>query len=314
MTDSQVETQALTGTADSRSERERLMKAATYASVSVAVTLIAAKFAAWIATDSVSLLSTLVDSLLDAGASVINLIAVRHALQPADAEHRFGHGKAEALAALSQAAFICGSAAFLLLQAGERLFNPQAVTHPLVGYWVMGFSIVMTLGLVAFQRHVVRKTGSLAIRGDSIHYRMDLLVNAGVIVSLFLATGLGWNLADPVFAIGIVAYIFWGASEIGKTALNMLMDRELPDADRNRIRDIAREHPDVRDVHDLKTRTSGTRSFIQMHLEMDGAITLDAAHEISEAVMHEIEREFPDSEVLIHEDPEGVEERREYFD
>lgn len=290
------------------------MKAATYASVLVAVTLIGAKFAAWIATDSVSLLSTLVDSLLDAGASVINLVAVRHALQPADAEHRFGHGKAEALAALTQAAFICGSAVFLLLQAGERMFNPQVITHPVVGYWVMGFSMVMTLGLVAFQRHVVRQTGSLAISGDSMHYRMDLLVNAGVMVSLFLATSLGWNLADPIFAIGIVAYIFWGASKIGRTALNMLMDRELPDDERRRIRDIARQHPDVRDVHDLKTRASGIRSFIQMHLEMDGAITLNAAHEISEAVMHEIERAFPDSEVLIHEDPEGVDERREYFD
>jgi len=160
----------------------------------------------------------------------------------------------------------------------------------------------------------VRQTGSLAIRGDSIHYKMDLLVNVGVVVSLFLATSLGWSLADPVFALGIVAYIFWGASEIGRTALNMLMDRELPDDERHRIRDIARQHPGVRDVHDLKTRTSGTRSFIQMHLEMDGAISLNDAHEISEAVMHEIERAFPDSEVLIHEDPEGVEERREYFD
>lgn len=305
---------AVTISPDPHRDVERLMKLATYASVSVAMVLITAKFGAWVATDSISLLSTLVDSLLDAGASLVNLFAVRHALQPADAEHRFGHGKAEALAALTQAAFICGSAAFLLLQAGERLFNPRTIANSEIGYWVMGISIIMTMGLITFQKHVVKKTNSMAISSDSMHYQMDVLVNIGVVISLFLATQLGWTLADPIFAFGIVAYIFWGAWGIGSKALNMLMDRELPDDDRAHIIDIVRTHPDVRNVHDLKTRTSGTRTFIQMHLEMDGAITLEAAHEISEAVMHELERAFPNSEVIIHEDPEGVEELREYFD
>lgn len=305
---------AVTISPDPHRDVERLMKLATYASVSVAMVLITAKFGAWVATDSISLLSTLVDSLLDVGASLVNLFAVRHALQPADAEHRFGHGKAEALSALTQAAFICGSAAFLLLQAGERLFNPRSIANSEIGYWVMGISIIMTVGLITFQKHVVKKTNSMAISSDSMHYQMDVLVNIGVVISLFLATQLGWTLADPIFAFGIVAYIFWGAWGIGTKALNMLMDRELPDDDRAHIIEIVRTHPDVRNVHDLKTRTSGTRTFIQMHLEMDGAITLEAAHEISEAVMHELERAFPNSEVIIHEDPEGVEELREYFD
>ena len=292
----------------------RLLKAASYASVSVAAILIVAKFGAWLATDSVSLLSTLIDSLLDAAASLINLMAVHTALQPADREHRFGHGKAEPLAGLAQAAFVAGSAAFVLLQAAERLFRPRAIDNSEIGLAVMAFAIVLTLALVGFQRYVVRRTGSVAISADSLHYQADLLVNGSVMVSLLLASRLGWNLADPLFAVAIAGYILWGAWRIGRRALELLMDRELPEEDRRRIRDIAMAHPGVLDLHDMRTRSSGTRVFIQMHLELDGDMSLRDAHDISENVMHDVEAAFPDAEVLIHEDPEGVEEKRVEFD
>lgn len=291
----------------------RLMKAATYASVSVAAVLIVAKFAAWVMTGSVSMLSTLIDSLLDAAASLLNLVAVHHALSPADKEHRFGHGKAEALSGLAQAAFISGSAGFLLIEAVERLMNPKAIENAEIGYGVMALAIVMTVFLVAFQRHVVAKTGSVAIAVDSVHYRMDILVNISVIVSLLLSSrfNLGW--ADPVFALAIAGYILRGAWQIGIKAYHMLMDRELEDVERQAIKKIALDHPDVLGVHDLRTRSSGTRQFIQLHLEMDGSITLQEAHIISDAVEAKIMEAFPQSEVLIHEDPEGILEERAVF-
>lgn len=291
----------------------RLMKAATYASVSVAAVLIVAKFAAWVMTGSVSMLSTLIDSLLDAAASLLNLVAVHHALSPADKEHRFGHGKAEALSGLAQAAFISGSAGFLLIEAVERLMNPKAIENAEIGYGVMALAIVMTAFLVAFQRHVVAKTGSVAIAVDSVHYRMDILVNISVIVSLLLSSrfNLGW--ADPVFALAIAGYILRGAWQIGIKAYHMLMDRELEDVERQAIKKIALDHPDVLGVHDLRTRSSGTRQFIQLHLEMDGSITLQEAHIISDAVEAKIMEAFPQSEVLIHEDPEGILEERAVF-
>lgn len=294
-------------------ESQRLLKLATYASVSVAVILIICKTGAWLATDSVSLLSTLIDSLLDVLASIVNLIAVRHALQPADREHRFGHGKAEPLAGLAQSAFISGSAVFLLLQSAERLIWPREISSSEIGIVVMVFSIVLTLGLVGFQRFVIVKTASVAIKADSLHYQTDILVNFSVIISLLLASKLGWDLADPIFAIGIVAYIVWGAFGIGRSSLDLLMDHELPDEDRIRIREIALSHKDVVDIHDLRTRSSGQQSFIQLHLEMNGNISLFDAHEISDSVEISLQESFPTAEVLIHEDPEGVEEHRAEF-
>ncbi len=307
------DTSTLAGNRMPSEKAARLMRWATYASVSVASVLIAAKFAAWVVTDAVSLLSTLIDSLLDAVASLLNLIAVRHALEPADKEHRFGHGKAEALSGLAQAAFICGSAAFLLIEAGQRLANPQGIENTGIGYAVMVFAIVMTLALVLFQRHVVKQTGSVAIAADSTHYQMDVLVNISVIVSLALVSTLGWTWADPVFALAIAAYIVWGAWRIGMTAYNMLMDRELDDTERRAIQDIALAHPNVIGLHDLRTRRSGYQVFIQMHLEMDGEISLHDAHAISDAVEASVRGAFPNAEVLIHEDPEGIEEERAVF-
>jgi len=297
-----------------RASAGRLMKLATYAAVGMASTLIVVKFGAWLMTDSVSLLSTLIDSLLDVAASTVNLLAVRHALEPADEEHRFGHGKAESLAGLAQSAFISGSAVFLLLQAGERLFNPSPVHNTMIGYGVMAFSIVATIALVGFQKYVAKRTQSLAISADSAHYTMDVLVNISVIVSLFLASEMGWQIADPLFAIAISFYILHGAYEIGIEAYHVLMDRELPDEDREKIRTLAMKHPQVISLHDLRTRQSGPDVFIQMHLEMSGDMTLVQAHEIAEDVMHTIEAAYPRAEVLIHEDPAGIEEDHAFED
>ncbi len=304
---------AVPSSAPANERNGRLIRLAANASVAVASLLILAKLAAWLITDSVSLLSTLIDSLLDVGASLINLIAIRHALTPADAEHRFGHGKAEALAGLGQAAFVAGSAAFLLVQAGERLLRPRPLANPDIGIAVMVFSIVVTLALVVFQKYVARRTSSVAISADSLHYETDVLANAGVIVSLILVSRFGWPAADPLVAIAIVAYIIWGAWKIGARALHILMDRELPDADRAKIRTIAKSHPAVRGVHDLKTRSSGSHVFIQLHLELDGNMKLTDVHVVSEDVMKRIMTAYPNAEVIVHEDPEGVVEQRAVY-
>ncbi|MGE0121040.1 MAG: cation diffusion facilitator family transporter [Dongiaceae bacterium] len=296
-----------------RSEATLLMRRATYASVATALLLISAKAVAYVMTDAVSLLSTLLDSLLDAAASLVNLLAVRHALTPADREHRFGHGKAEPLAALGQSAFIAGSALFLLVQAGSRLVSPHPVANTVVGLAVMAISIAATLLLVLYQRAVIRRTGSLAIKADALHYASDLAVNASVVIALILTGMYGWQRADPIFAAGIGLYIMHTAWQIARSAFDMLMDRELPDADRGRIRGIALADPRVRAVHDLRTRAAGLTTFVQMHLEMDGGLTLAEAHAIADAVEANILRAFPGAEIIIHQDPAGLAESRPIY-
>jgi ferrous-iron efflux pump FieF len=297
----------------SSDQAKRLMQRATTAAVSVALVLIALKLAAWLITDSVSLLSSLADSAMDALASLVNLFAVRHALQPADSEHRFGHGKAEPLAGLGQAAFISASGVYLIFEAVNRLIEPRAIEQGALGLGVMVFSIAVTGALVAYQRSVVRRTDSLAIRADSVHYATDILVNAGVIVSLLLVMFLDWGAADPIVALIIAGFIIYSAFRIARESLNHLMDRELPDADRDRIKKIALNHPSVIDCHDLKTRAAGLNSFIQLHISMDGGLTLDESHIISDAVEQDILDAFPNAEVIIHADPEGVDEERQEF-
>ena len=286
----------------------RLMRWATYASTATAALLIAVKLAAWGATGSMALLSTLIDSVLDLAASALNLMAVHHALQPADNEHRFGHGKAEALAGLGQAAFIAGSGGLLLIEAGGRVVSPEPITHGEWGIGVMVFSILATMALVAFQRHVIARTGSLAISADSLHYAGDVLINLSVIVSLLLAMGPGWIVADPLFAMGIAGWLLVNAWTIMRGSLDTLMDHELPEADRERIRAIARAHPGVLSFHDLRTRTSGRQGFIQIHLELPGELPLVQAHGIADDVERAIQAEFPNFEVIIHEDPSGLRE------
>lgn len=281
----------------------RLMRLATYASVATATILIAVKLGAWWLTDSVSLLSSLMDSLLDVAASLVTLLAVRQALVPADREHRFGHGKAEPLAALLQAGLISGSALFIAIEGIHRLIQPEPVSYGSLGIAVMVFSILLTFALTRFQKYVVRRTGSSAIAADSLHYMSDLLMNAAVILALVLASQLGWLRADPLIALGVAGYILYSAVQIARGALDMLMDRELPAEQREKVIAVARAHDEVLGVHDLKTRASGPRTFIQLHLEMNGGMTLYRAHAVAEAVEAELQTQFPGAEVIIHQDP-----------
>jgi ferrous-iron efflux pump FieF len=295
------------------SDHARLMRLASVASVGAALFLIVLKFGAFLQTGSVSLLSTLFDSALDAAASIVTLLAVRQALVPADAEHRFGHGKAEPLAGLVQVAFILGSSVLLVTEVIDHFMHPQPVSAPEVGVAVMLISLGVTGALVLLQRHVVRRTGSIAIHSDQMHYLTDFITNVSVIAALVLSTYLGWWWIDPAIGLAIAVFIAAAATRIGKNALDMLMDREMDEADRTRIKEIVRGHPKVLNLHDLRTRAAGRDRFIQFHLELDGALTLSDAHRISDAVESDVRAAFPGAEVIIHEDPAGVVEQRATF-
>src|SRR5437773_1956325 len=271
----------------------RLRRLATYASVAVAALLISVKFAAWLETGSVALLSSLVDSLLDAAASLVTLVAVRHAMTPADREHRFGHGKAEPLAVLGQSAFITGSALLLLAEAIRRLILPVPVENAPAGIAVMIFSIAVTIGLVLFQQHVVRRTGSIAITADELHYRSDVILNVSVIAALVLGSALDLPILDPLFGAAIGLWIVYSAARLARLSLFQLMDHELPDDEREKIRAIAQSHPEVAAAHDLRTRVAGPTAFIQIHIEMDGAMSLTRAHEISDEVEETLRAAYP---------------------
>lgn len=280
-----------------------LMRIASYASVITALMLITAKLVAWFLSDSVSILASLIDSSLDFLASLVNLLAIRHALQPADKEHRFGHGKAEPLAAVGQSMFIAGSAVMLLFQASARLADPQPLSAGVdIGIMIMAMSIVITIGLLLLQRYVIRRTASAAIRADALHYQTDLLVNISVIVALLLSqSGFVWF--DPLIAILIALYVLFSAWQILRDAIDLLMDHEIADSDRQRIRDVVMQHAQARGLHDLRTRKSGMTVFIQFHLELEPTLSLQQAHQISREINQQVLSLFDDAEVLIHQEP-----------
>jgi len=279
------------------------MRIASYASVITALVLIVAKLAAWYLADSISILASLIDSSLDFLASVVNLLAIRHALQPADKEHRFGHGKAEPLAAVGQSMFIAGSAVMLLFQASARLTDPQPLSAGAeIGIIIMLLSVAITSCLLLLQRYVIRRTASSAIRADSLHYQSDLLVNLSVIVALLLSqSGLIWF--DPLIAILIALYVLFSAWRILRDAIDLLMDHEIADDERQKVSDVVMRHPMTRGLHDLRTRRSGTTVFIQFHLELDPMLSLQQAHRISRDISQQVLFLFDDAEVLIHQEP-----------
>ena len=283
-----------------------LMRWGSMAAVAVAITLVVIKTVAWQRTGSLSILSSGVDSLLDVVASTVNFFAIRYALMPPDSGHRFGHGKAEDIAGLAQAAFIAGSGLFIFVEGVGRLLNPPPILQENTGLWVMGISVTLTILLVLFQRYVVRKTGSIAVGADSFHYVTDILSNLGVIVALVLSAQFGWNIADPLIAFAIAAYILHGAWQIGFTAFHRLMDHEFPEAERQNIITLVKNHSGVLSLHELKTRQSGMHRFIQMHLGLDETLTLKEAHSITEAVEEMLMHEYPMCDVLIHQDPVAV--------
>jgi ferrous-iron efflux pump FieF len=281
----------------------RLMRWASIASMSVAAILIVAKTVAWLMTDSVSMLSSLIDSALDLVSSLITFAAIRLALSPADEDHRFGHGKAEALAGVAQAGFIAASAGGLLLTVIDRFLHPKPVQEEYVGALVSALAIVLTFGLMLFQGHVVRRTGSLAVSADRAHYTTDLVTNIAVGVGIWLSSRLGQPMIDLAVAVGVALYLAVGAWSIGRHSIDVLMDRELPAGERQKILEIVRRHPGVRNVHDLRTRSSGLHQFIQLHLVLHPNMSLGRAHVISDSVEASIREAFPQAEVIVHIDP-----------
>lgn len=288
----------------------KLRKWAAVASLSVATMLISVKFFAFLVTDSVSMLSSLMDSSFDALASLVTVFGIIHAATPADENHRFGHGKVEALAALAQAIFVFGSAGFLLVEAIRRIIYPHAVKDPHTGIYVMILSIVMTFALIVFQTYVIRRTKSVAITADHLHYKGDLLMNLGVFTALALSYYSDWPYYDAIFACLIAAVLLWGARSIFGESFDILLDKELPQADREKIMGIVTAHPAASAIHDLRTRSTGERIFIEFHLEIDGAMSLKKAHDVTEEIEKKLFEAFPKSEVIIHQEPAGIDDFR----
>lgn len=289
----------------SAEERSRLTARAAGASTVMAVILIALKGYAAIKTSSMAMLGSLTDSSLDLVASLIVLLAVRIAAAPADHEHRFGHGKAEALAALVQVIIITVSAIFIGFRAVQRLIAGAETGHAELGIGVSAIAVVLTVALISYQRHVVNRTGSVAIGTDRLHYSSDLALNISVIVALVLDQFFGLVGADAVFGVLIALWLLWGAWSASSDALHQLMDREWPDEQRQKFLDACKEFPELKGLHDLRTRSSGTHDFAQFHVWVPADWTVQEAHDRLDAVEEELQRRFPATEILIHVDPEG---------
>lgn len=283
---------------------QSLLKKASYFSIAVSLILITVKFIAWKITGSVSMHATLMDSFLDSLASLVNWIAIKHALKPSDNEHRFGHGKIEALAGVAQSFFISISALIIFKEAWEHFINPQPVEGIKIGISVMIFSIFLTLVLVRYQMFVIKKTGSLAISGDSLHYRSDILINLGVIASFALSQGQSSvsGMIDAFIAALIAFYIIATAYKIGKEGIDVLMDKEMDNQSRDLIKKIALENSNILHINSLKTRKAGPFVFIQMDAHMDANLTLQEAHDISHEVEQQLLQFFPTACITIHQE------------
>lgn len=285
--------------------RARLTRNAAVASVAVALLLIALKgYAAW-ATHSVAMLGSLADSGLDLIASLVTLYGVRVAATPADSDHRFGHGKAEAIAALFQVVLISISAIGIAWRAIDRMIHGATTANAEYGVGVSVIAILATLLLVAYQRRIIRATGSVAITADNVHYQSDLLLNGAVIAALLLDQYAGLSGADPLFGIGIALWLAWGAYRASHQAIDQLMDREWPEERRQTFLRAASQHPELKGIHDLRTRTSGMKDFVQFHVWVAPTMTVRDAHRVMDEIETKLASQFPGVEILIHPDPEG---------
>ena len=279
------------------------VKASSIVTMVMVSLMIATKAWAWLASGSASMLGSLTDSLMDITATLMSFLVLSYALRPADDDHRFGHGKAEALAGLGQAAFIAGSGCLLMFHGIERLINPVELSHSLLGVWVSIFAIACTLVIVYVQNKVVKHTESIAIKADSVHYKGDLILNAAVLLAILLAY-YGVLYADPLFAIGVASYLLYNSWDIATESASHLMDKELPDEEKQSIFEIARNHNDVYGVHGIRTRQGGKVKFIQLHLELDDNLPLIRAHKVADEVELMITQQFESEvDILIHLDP-----------
>lgn len=282
-----------------------LNRSAAFASIAMALFLGGLKLWAVWQTSSTAMLGSLADTALDLVASLATLTGVWIAAMPADEDHRFGHGKAEALAAMFQVILIVVSAAGIAFRAVLRLIEGGRTEAAGEGIAVSAIAMLATVALLAWQRHVIRRTGSLAIRTDNVHYQSDLLLNLAVIAALALDQYLGFHQADPLFGLAIAGWLLWGAWSASREAVDNLMDREWPEEKRQRFVECAARHPELHRLHDLRTRTSGERDFAQFHVDLPGRMTVAEAHDIIDRVEADLCREFPGMELVIHVDPEG---------
>lgn len=271
----------------------------------VALTLVVIKFYAWLASDSSAMLASTTDSILDLFASVMNIVILRFALAPADDEHKFGHGKAESLAGLVQAAFVLGSATLLIFNGVDRVLHPRVIVQSDIAIAVSIIAIALTLFLVVFQRYVIKRTGSIVISADALHYQSDLLLNLGVLLAIYLSQGI-WLQADGAFTVAVGLYLLFGAGQIIYQSVFQLMDHELSEEEVAQIRTIVLSHDHALGLHELRTRQSGVYRFIQFHLELDNSLSLLEAHSIGDDIEAEICQSFAPCEVFIHHDPSAV--------
>jgi len=299
----------VTETAITPEQRASLTTRAAIASSAMAVTLIGMKLWAALQTSSMAMLGSLADSGLDLVASLVVLLGVRVAAVPADHDHRFGHGKAEALAALVQVILITLSALFIAFRAIQRMINGAQTAEAELGIGVSVIAMVLTVGLITYQRHVVRRTGSLAIGTDRLHYSSDLLLNGSVILALVLDQFAGVAGADAAFGLLIAAWLAWGAWKASSHALDQLMDKEWPPELRAQFLAAAREYPELAGLHDFRTRSSGTHYFAQFHVWVPADWTVREAHDRLDRAEEALQKRFPGTEILIHLDPEGQVDR-----
>ncbi len=290
---------------------ETLRRRAATASLIAAVVLVSIKLFAVIVTGSVAILSTLLDSAADVVAAVVTVIGVREAAKPADDKHRFGHGKADALSALAHGVFIAAAGLLITADAGRRLLvDPAPVSTPQIGLIAMIACFAITGLLVLYQRHVVRQAGSQAIRADCLNHIGDLLTMAAVFLSLLVSkvTGLLW--VDPLAAMLIALWLFSNSARVTMSAIDELMDRELPASYRKKVESLITDHPDVHDLHDLRTRGAGPKVFIDVHCEIDGTLSLEEVHKVMDEIEQKLEQRFPNAEIVIHPEPAGIDDER----
>lgn len=289
-------------TNNNTNQYRKLVNIAAFSATVTALLLVAFKLYAWLVTDASAMLASTTDSLLDLFASIMNVVILKYALAPADNEHRFGHGKAESLAGLVQSAFVMGSALLLVFHGVDRMISPQVVQQSAIGIGVTVIAIMLTLCLVIIQKMVIKKTQSVAISADALHYQSDLILNIGVLLALFLTNSV-WMRADGFFTVLVGGYLFWGAAKIIWLSIYQLMDHELTDDEKFIITEIVNSHHKTYGLHDLRTRQSGPIRFIQFHLELDNNLSLFEAHEIGESIEKTIEEKLSPCEVFIHHDP-----------
>ncbi len=299
---------------ENQKNTDLLVRSASIASLLVASTLIVLKYYGWVTTTSVSLLGSLADSLIDFLASVFVFVAISYSILPADAKHRFGYGKSEGLAAFVQSLFIGISGIYVCFEAIKRLLNPSQINQPSIAIWIILVSIALTLALVMYQKYVVKKSKSIAIESDQYHYLTDTFINISVLFSIAITGWTRFVFIDALVGLLISGVVLYTSVTLLKKSFKILLDQEIQSDDRDQIREIALDHPKVLGFHDLRTRDTGRKYIIQFHLELDPNMSLLESHEITDEVTDNVLKLYPESELIIHTDPLGIDEVRDPFE